>query len=240
MITWVNNMGRIVAIAGGTFQSTEAINKKALEITGSENPKVLFVPTAHRDDAKYIREFKVVFEGLGAEVRTLELTKNEYSDAEIDKLIAWMDMIYVGDGNAVYMMNTWRKYNLDKKLRAVFSSDHAVLAGNGAGCTCWFSCGYSNSQFYGGKSDWQYIWADEMLDFHHTAVCPHYTDEERANFDRRLLEKEIPGYALEDHVALVQVDQHTEFLACHPKAKAWYLIYLNGRLMKEEIHLNYI
>ena len=233
-------MGRIVAIAGGSLEFTEPINRYALNMTGEEKPKVLFIPTAHRDDAKYISDFKKTFEGLGAEVQTLELTKGNYTSAEIDKLLKWMDMAYVGEGNTVYMMNVWRQYALDKKLKTVFSDDSAVLAGNGAGCACWFSCGYSNSQYFDGKTDWQYIWADNLLDLHHTAVCPHYNEEDRSNFDQRLLEKEIPGYGLEDNVALIQIGQHTEFIACHPKARAFYLVYLNGNMMKEEIELKYI
>ena len=233
-------MGRIVAIAGGTLEFTAPINRYALNMTGEENPKVLFVPTAHRDDAKYIADFKRNFEALGAEVQTLELSKEKYTSAEIDKLLKWMDMVYVGEGNTVYMMNVWRQYALDKKFKTVFSDDSAVLSGNGSGCACWFSCGYSNGQYSDGKTDWQYIWADNLLDLHHTAVCPHYNEDDRSNFDMRLLEKEIPGYGLEDNVALIQIGQHTEFIACHPKARAFYLVYLNGKMMKEEIVLNYI
>ena len=122
----------------------------------------------------------------------------------------------------------------------MFTNDSAVLGGNGAGCTCWFSCGYSNSQFNDGRTDWQYIWADNLLDLQHNAVCPHYNDDERSNFDRRLLEKEIPGFALEDNVALIQIGEHTEFIASHPKARAFYMIYLNSQLLKKEIDLKYL
>ena len=233
-------MGRISAIAGGSLQSTEALNKYTIGMTGKDNPNVLFVPTAHRDDAKYISLFRKTFEDLGAKVDTLELTKKSYTEKQIDDLLDWADIIYVGGGNTVYMLNVWKQYNLDTKLKIVYNNDSAVLSGNGAGCLCWFSCGYSNSQYNNGETDWQYIWADNLLDLHHTAVCPHYNDDGRSNFDRRLMEKEIPGYALEDNVAMIQIGEHTEFIASHPKARAFYLIYLNGDMMKKEINLKYI
>lgn len=233
-------MGRIVAIGGGSFKSTELVNRYALDLTKKENPNVLFIPTAHRDDNKYIAEFTEAFEALGAKVSTLTLIKKEYTEAQIDSLLDSADFIYVGGGNAVYMMNVWKKFGLDVKLKNIYKSDGAVLAGNGSGALCWFCCGYSNSHYNGGETDWQYIWADNMLDFHHTAVCPHYNDDGRSNFDIRLMEKEIPGYGLEDNVALIQIGEHTEFVASHPKARAFYLIYLNGELVKKEINLIYL
>ena len=233
-------MGRIVAIAGGSLQSTEALNKYALAMTEKDKPNVLFIPTASRDDPNYIAEFKDVFSALGAEVDTLELVRGNVSKSAIDKLLDWADMIYVGGGNTVFMMNLWARFELTDKLKKVFKNDSAVLAGNGAGCVCWFSCGYSNSQYNEGRTDWQYIWADNLLDIQHNAVCPHYNDDERSNFDRRLLEKEIPGFALEDNVALIQIGEHTEFIASHPKARAFYMIYLNSQLLKKEIDLKFV
>ena len=233
-------MGRIAAIAGGDLQSTEALNEYALKMTKKENPNVLFIPTASRDEQKYIAEFKEAFNKLGAQVKTLELVRGNPSESEVDKLLSWADFIYVGGGNTVYMMSVWKRFKLDEKLRRVFVNDDAVLGGNGAGCACWFTCGYSNSQFNDGKTDWQYIWADNLLDLHHNAVCPHYNDEGRSNFDRRLLEKEIPGFGLEDNVALIQIGEHTEFITSHPKARAFYLIYLNSQLLKKEIDLKLV
>ena len=233
-------MGRLAAIGGGNFKTAEALNRYALNMTGTEFPKVVFLPTASRDDATYVSEFNKTFTEMGAQVQVLELTKKKYTDAEIDEMFAWADMFYVGGGNTIYMMNVWRKFGIDTRLKEVFASDSAVLAGNGSGCTCWFNCGYSNSQYNDGQTDWQYIWADNMLDFQHAAVCPHYNDEGRSNFDRRLLEKEIPGFALEDNTALIQIGEHTEFIGSHPNAKAFYLIYLNGEMMKKEINLKYM
>ena len=50
-------MGRIAAISGGSLESTEALNKYALAMTEKDKPNVLFVPTASRDDQKYIARF---------------------------------------------------------------------------------------------------------------------------------------------------------------------------------------
>ena len=233
-------MGRIVAIGGGTLNNIRPLHKYALKITGRETPRVLFIPTASRDDAKYIEDFKNEFGALNSEVRTLELTRQKHSEEEIDELLDWMDLAYIGGGNTVFMMNLWRSLGFDKKLKTVFANDSAVLVGQGSGAVCLFNCGYSNSSYIDGRTDWQYIWADNLLDLHHTAVCPHYGFEDRLNFDARLLEKEIPGFGLEDNTAFVQIGTHSEFLGCVKNAKAFYLIYLNGEMLKKEITMKYV
>lgn len=233
-------MGRIVAIGGGTLDAIKPLNKYALELTGKKNPKVLFVPTASRDDAKYIKDFNASFEEFDCEVRTLELVNRKYPSTEIDKFLNWMDLIYIGGGNTVFMMNLWNEIGFDVKLKTVFANDSAVIVGQGSGAVCLFTCGYSNSSYSDGKTDWQYIWAENLLDLHHTAVCPHYGFEDRANFDTRLLEKDIPGYGLEDNTALIQIGPHTEFYGCVDNAKAFYLIYLNGEMLKKEISMKYV
>ena len=73
-------MGRIAAISGGSLESTEALNKYALAMTEKDKPNVLFVPTASRDDQKYIANFKEAFSALGAEVQVLELIRGNYSE----------------------------------------------------------------------------------------------------------------------------------------------------------------
>lgn len=233
-------MGRIVAIGGGTLDAIEPLNKYALNLTGSEKPKVLFIPTASRDNAKYISDFNEHFDKLGVKIKVLEFTKKSYTEAELDSLIDWMDLAYIGGGNTILMMKIWHEHGFDKKLKAVFANDSAVIAGQGSGAVSLFACGYSNSTYADGRTDWQYIWADNLLDLHHTAVCPHYGEEDRTNFDVRLLEKEIPGIGLEDNTAFVQVGEHTEFIGCVPNSKAFYLIYLNGQMLKKEISMKYV
>lgn len=230
-------MGRIVAIGGGTLEEIKPINKYALELTGKAKPNVLFVPTASRDNDVYIRDFQEALREYGCEVKNLLLTKNTYAENQIDELIKWADLIYIGGGNTVHMMNVWKRVNFSDKLREVFHTDSAVLVGQGSGCLCWFYCGYSNSTYTDGRTDWQYIWADNLLDFHHVAVCPHYSDQDRLNFDKRLLEKEVPGFGLEDNTAFVQIGHHTEFVSGTENARAFYLVYLNGELHKTEIKM---
>ena len=230
-------MGRIVAIGGGIFEDLRPIHQYAIEIAGVDRAKVLFIPTASKDNDGYIGAFKKAFDEYNCEVKTLLLIKGQYETSAIDELINWADMIYIGGGNAVYMMNVWRKFGIDQKLKEVFSTDSAVLVGQASGALCFFQCGYSNSVYSSGKTDWQMIWSDDLLDLHHDALCPHYSGNDMKNFDKRLLEREVPGIGLADKTAFVQIGHHTEYVSCTADDRAFYLIYLNGELVKKEINM---
>lgn len=233
-------MGRIVAIGGGKLNEIKLIHEYALELVSGKRPKVLFIPTASNDNEEYIRDFNKAFKELNCDVETLLLTRRQYTDQEIDELFKWMDLVYVGGGNAVFMMNLWNKYGIVKKLKDVFTADSAVLVGQGSGSISYFYCGYSNGSYTGGGSDWQLIWTDKLIDLHHVAICPHYNDDIKRNFDKRLLEKDVPGIGLEDCTAFVQVGEKTEYIGCREDAKAYYILYFNGGLVEKEIDVRYL
>lgn len=51
-------MGRVVAISGGDFESTEKLNKYAIKMTDQEHVNVLFIGTASEDAEGYIRNLR--------------------------------------------------------------------------------------------------------------------------------------------------------------------------------------
>ena len=61
-------------------------------------------------------------------------------------------IVAIGGGDTFYMVDVWRKYDLDKKLKEVYLKDTAILAGSSAGAMCWFDCGYSNSKMIMDKT----------------------------------------------------------------------------------------
>ena len=49
---------RIVGISGGDLQSTDSLNRYALQLTEIDCPNVLFVPTASDDEEGYIEKIE--------------------------------------------------------------------------------------------------------------------------------------------------------------------------------------
>ena len=178
-------MGRIVAIASGDLLSTRPLNKYAVKLAKKQNPNVLFIGTASQDAQEYRDIFTKEYNKLGCEVKCLCLMSAPGEDT-IDHLLQWADIIYVGGGDTVFMMQMWKKYGVDKKLKEIYEKDTAVLTGISAGEICWFCCGHSDSQSFSKESEWEYCWADG-LGIVPMAFCPHYNEEGRGSFDAMLL-----------------------------------------------------
>ena len=122
-------MGRIVAIAGGDLSSTREINIHTIKLTNKTNPNVLFIGTASRDAEGYIEAITNAFNLLTCEVKALCLCSKDYDDKGIDDLLTWADIIYVGGGDTISMMQIWKKHGLDEKFKRIYEKDLAVLIG---------------------------------------------------------------------------------------------------------------
>ncbi|MBQ5782362.1 MAG: Type 1 glutamine amidotransferase-like domain-containing protein [Oscillospiraceae bacterium] len=231
-------MGRIVAISGGDLKSTKALNQYALDLCGKSNANVLFIGTASDDAPPYINNFKNAYSQFDCNVKVLSLVAEQYEASRIDDLLNWADVIYIGGGDTVRMMEVWKQYGLDEKLKTIYHNDSAVLTGISAGAICWFSCGHSDSEsFY--RDDWQYVWADGMLDIFHAAFCPHYNEEGRDSFDTMLKEKQLVGLAMENDTAFVVNGFEQYHIRCNPDAKGYMLRYAGDSLAKREVIFKY-
>lgn len=228
-------MGRIVAIGGGDLLSTEKINEYAIRLTKSECPNLLFIGTASNDAEEYIEKIQKIFNKYNCITKDLSLTKREYTEGEIDSLIKWADIIYVGGGDTRYMMDIWKLYNLDQKLKHIYSDDSAVLMGISAGAICWFECGHSDSEAFTGKKDWEYIFVDNMLSIFPYALCPHYNETGRESFDMMLAGRNIPGIALENNTAFVDNNGMKFFMRSDKEAEAYIITNVDGVISKESV-----
>lgn len=100
-----------------------------IDLSGKVHPNVLFIGTASQDNEGYIENFSSAFQNLGCFVKALSLVKEHYAEADIEELLSWADIIYVGGGNTVSMMKIWKTFSLDKKLKEIYYEDRAVLGG---------------------------------------------------------------------------------------------------------------
>ena len=232
-------MGRIVAISSGDLQSTQAINKYTVSLTNKPSPNVLFIGTASEDNVGYIVNMGRVFGNLKCNVKALCLVTKTYTEAEIDELLSWADIIYVGGGDTVFMMRKWKEVSLDKKLKDIYQKDSAVLMGISAGAICWFSCGHSDSEAV-REEEFGFGWAEGMLDIHHFAFAPHYDEEGRDSFDVMLKQKNIIGLGVETDAAFVEINGTISYIKCSENAKVYRLEYVDGELQKEELEVRRI
>ena len=115
----------------------------------------------------------------------------------------------------------------------IYEKDFAVLTGISAGAICWFNCGYSDSGSFQEGNDWNYCWANGMLNLFHMAYCPHYNEEGRDSFDKMLRAKNLAGLAMENDTAFVVNNDKPYFIRSNPNANAFKIQYKNGTIEKQ-------
>lgn len=233
-------MGKIVAIGGGELSKGETyiLDQYIVELSHKNNPKLLFIPTASKDALGYITTIKEYFGELGCSVDSLCLITNSYTDEAIRSMILDADIIYVGGGDTVRMMEKWKEYNVDSYLKEAYEKG-VVLSGISAGSICWFEFGHSDSDCFINNGQWDYIRA-YGLGLITAAHCPHYNEIGRESFDNMMLGEAIPGIALENKTAFIEEDGKYKVMKSDQDSRVYVLNYCNGTLQKEELHEGWV
>jgi len=170
---------------------------RALELSGKDRPRVLFILTASGDDPQYLAAMYSALADTNCDVDHLALfpQPNRPVDEAIDKA----DVIWVGGGSVANLLALWRLHGLDTALRRAWESG-TVLGGVSAGSICWHVGGPTDSF---GK---QLAPVTDALAFLPYGNGVHYDSEEQ----RRPLLHELvasgtlpDSYATDDRVAIV-------------------------------------
>lgn len=231
-------MGIIVAIGGGEIKDLETleIDRVIVGLSGKNNPQALFIPTASGDAENYYDVFRRVYAGeLGCSTDVLYLIREKPDEQEIRDKILGADIIYVGGGNTLKMMEIWRENKLDIYLKKAWEKN-IILAGLSAGSICWFKYGHSDSEYFAGKENWSYIKVDGLgfIDAFH---CPHFNEDTREEDFMKMLKEydEINGIALDNNSALIVVDDKYRVITASEGANAYKIYSRNGEIVKEVI-----
>jgi len=228
-------MKKIIAIGGGEIGrpgfpvETTKIDKEIIKLSGKKNPRLLFIPTASQDAERYIEMVKKHFgKKLGCKVDILYLIKNKLSRKEIAKKILSSDIVYVGGGNTLRMMNVWRNSGVDKLLKKAYEKG-IVLSGLSAGSICWFNYGCSDSRKFKNKK-LKFIKV-KGLGFINAFNCPHYDTEKTRKKSLKEMMKKIPGVAiaLDDCCAFEVVGKNYRVISSKRGRNAYKVFWSKGK-----------
>jgi len=229
-------MSKIVAIGGGEIRekSTRQIDREIIKFSGKKQPRLLFIPTASSDAEGYFLGVKKYFGSLGCRVDVLYLIKEKLTKKEIEEKILKSDIIYVGGGNTLKMMNIWRKFGVDKILKKALQKN-IVLSGISAGSICWFKYGNSDSRKFSSNSS--KLIKVSGLDFINALHCPHYDVEVHRQKDLKRMMKKSPlvAIALENNCAIQIKDNEYRIINSKKTAKAYKIYWKRNKYVKEEI-----
>jgi dipeptidase E len=165
---------------------------------------------------------------LKCHIDVLYLHKQKPVFAEIRKRILTADIVYVGGGNTLMMMNRWKKLGVDKVLREAHQKGK-VLCGTSAGAICWFRQGNSDSRKYHNPKAG--LIKVTGLNFIDALACPHYDAEKDRKPELRKMMKKTKGVAIAmDNCAALEVEGNRyRALSAKPKAGVYKVYWTKGK-----------
>ena len=208
---------KIIAIGGGGFthHSDESLDQFVLDQSKKINNKIGFLATASKDDKEKISSFYKRFGNIESELSHFNLT------LDVDGFSEWIlekDIIYIGGGNTVFMLEIWRKYKLEQIFKNAYEKG-IILSGVSAGAVCWFDWILSDSVGPGFNPL-------RGINLISGSCTPHSSNIKRINqFESDIKDSKLPnGIAIDDGVAVVFIDgKPTEVYSSRKNHKAYIL-----------------
>lgn len=233
-------MKRIVAMGGGGFSmehGPSVLDDYVVGLSGSDAPKICFIPTASGDAEKHLDRFYTDFHRFGAELSHLAFFGTALPGAipldRIEERLREQDIVYVGGGNTRSMLAVWREWGVPQALRNAAASG-TVLAGVSAGALCWFEWGASDAGSPGARNG-----PLRCLGFLKGSCSPHWGSEvhRRRNFHAMVRRGDVPaGYGVDEGAALVFEDGRlAEVVSSVAGATAYRVELVRDRLLETEL-----
>lgn len=229
-------MGKIIAIGGGelrertTLKIDEYIAGLAKVRAGERRANALFIPTASHDFMPYYNTFHKVYTGV-FDIKT-DVALTVFKEPDLEKLkgkFEKADMLYVGGGDTVFMMESWKQTELLPLIEDAYKRG-VIISGLSAGAICWFSDVYTDSL----KTDDGVKYAMfKGLNWIKGTISPHY-GERMLDFDKIVCYNNARAYGIEDDAALVIEDGEVKG-SLSSGGNAWLLESKDGKLEKTKI-----
>ena len=213
----INIEKKIIAIGGGGFthQSDKSLDQFILDQSKESNNKIGFLATASMDDKEKINLFYKRFEKTDSELSHFNLLSS------VNGFTEWIfnkDIIYIGGGNTVLMLDIWKKNNLENIFKNVYEKG-IILSGVSAGAVCWFDWILSDSAGPGFNKL-------RGINLISGSCTPHSSNLERINqFEQDIKNNKLPnGIAIDDGVAVVFIDgKPTEVYSSRKNHRAYFI-----------------
>ena len=230
-------MSKIIALGGGelrertTLKIDEYIAGLAKERAKDRRANALFIPTASHDFMPYYNTFHKVYTGV-FDIKT-DVALTVFKEVDIEKMKSKFekaDMIYVGGGDTVFMIDSWKQSGLLPLIMDAYQRG-VIIAGLSAGAICWFTDMYTDSTAALGEGDKYAMF--KGLGLVEGKISPHYNTR-MLDFDKIVCYNFDCAYGVEDNAALV-IENGEIVGSVSSGGKAWKLTTVNGELQKEEV-----
>lgn len=228
-------MKRIIAIGGGelkaktTLSVDRYISDLAKARAGEKRAYGLFLGTASHDSLPYFNSFRKIYTSVFDMKADVALTVyGEMDYAHIAEKFEKADLVYVGGGDTLFMLENWKEKGLLPLIKAAYERG-VILAGVSAGAICWFKDIYTDSELMNGGTEYKF---EKGLGYLDALMTPHYNV--RTEFDDAFAASAFSSaYAVEDNCALEFADG--QFVRTLGEGGAYILKKENGAVKKEKL-----
>ena len=235
-------MKTIYAIGGGELKNKETLKldaylvNKAKERAGEKRPYALFIPTASHDFMPYYNSFHKIYTGVFGIKTDVALTVfHDYDLEKIESKFLKADIIYVGGGNTLFMIDSWKKTGLLDLITDAYNRE-VIICGLSAGAICWFEEIYTDSLESENKKEIPYSMA-KGLAWVNGVVSPHYNERVK-DFDEIVLNNYAEAIGIENNSMLEIIDGKITKSISSENNNAYKIIKDSGKLIKEIIQPN--
>ncbi|MBO5926223.1 MAG: Type 1 glutamine amidotransferase-like domain-containing protein [Clostridia bacterium] len=231
-------MKTIISIGGGsikdktTLKIDEYIASLTKERAGEKRAYGLFIGTASHDCMPQFNSFRKTYTSNFDIKADCLLTVNIDTPKEkIDEKFSKADLIYVGGGDTVFMLEKWKEKGITEKIIEAYERG-VILCGLSAGAICWFENMYTDSYLTRGESN-EYKF-HKGLSLLRGTMTPHY-NLRKGDFDLAILKEGVnSAYAVEDDSAIVF--KNGEFdRSITSGGKSYYIKNISGKIYHEEL-----
>ena len=220
---------KIIAIGGVgvTPESDKSLDRFILDQLNNLKKNIGLLATASKDDEEKISSYYKRFENTNSELSHFNLTSNVNGFSE------WLlskDLIYVGGGNTSFMLEIWKKNNLEEIFKIAYEKG-IILSGVSAGGVCWFDWIFSDSLGPGYK-------ALKGINLISGSCTPHSLESNRmSQYQLEIKNNKLPpGVAIDDGVAVLFVNGIArEVCSTRENCDAYFIDKINKISLKEYI-----
>ena len=180
----------------------------------------------------YYNTFHKVYTGV-FDIKT-DVALTVFKEPDMEKMKAKFekaDVIYVGGGDTVFMIEHWKKSGILSLIEDAYERG-VIIAGLSAGAICWFSDMYTDSAAALGEGEEKYAMF-KGLNWIEGKISPHY-GARMLDFDKIVCYNFDCAYGIEDDSALV-IEDGEIVGSLSSGGKAWLIERVNGALQKKEI-----
>ena len=230
---------KLMLIGGGDIgradnkYETGTIDEEVVKMAKKEEPNFLFISLASSFGDSYYKIIKDIYKNLGC--KTGKISNKTLSHMEVvEKKIKEEDIIYIGGGDTVKLVNILKETGMDKMLKESLDNN-TVLAGVSAGAIAYLKYGLSDVEIMNNISN-NYVKVDG-LNFLDYMFVPHFSSDPKKKLDlENVLRKnnDIKAYCLDNCAALKIEDDKISVIKSKSDAKCYKASY-SDKFNLEEI-----